>query len=474
MKRIVKIIKKYNKCLIIFLLFILILVLMSKIPLVGSDDFIVNRNYGSLYQTYNKGLIHFVLSWNTRSSQVFAFFLGRFPRIVFYIVNSIAFLFFLYLCYFYSKKELKKSNFLFSILLSICYIFLFFSAMFDDFFWMAGSCNHLYSTILNLVFMLPFYNLIYLKKNNYKKRKIPFYLILAFITGMSIENIPIFIIPFSIFSIIYYYKKKKKFLPIETSMLISYIIGVGVLFITSKNRQLYFLDNSSGIMSKTGIKKIIYIITKFYIENTFFIWVLLITIIIYLAIRKISNKKVETQFKINIALLLGSLSTVMIFYFVPYYSNRATLFTSFFMLINYIYILESIITKDYIYKIINIILICIVTYSYIYLYNVYNSYNKIVYIQNKNLINDVKSITDNNKKIYYYFSNCQYGNRVIEDKFYYDSPVMLLKYYGLSENIKIEYKRTNKYNKFCIKYNSLFNINEEIHRNNPLEKALNE
>ena len=338
MKRIVKIIKKYNKCLIIFLLFILILVLMSKIPLVGSDDFIVNRNYGSLYQTYNKGLIHFVLSWNTRSSQVFAFFLGRFPRIVFYIVNSIAFLFFLYLCYFYSKKELKKSNFLFSILLSICYIFLFFSAMFDDFFWMAGSCNHLYSTILNLVFMLPFYNLIYLKKNNYKKRKIPFYLILAFITGMSIENIPIFIIPFSIFSIIYYYKKKKKFLPIETSMLISYIIGVGVLFITSKNRQLYFLDNSSGIMSKTGIKKIIYIITKFYIENTFFIWVLLITIIIYLAIRKISNKKVETQFKLNIALLLGSLSTVMIFYFVPYYSNRATLFTSFFMLINYIYI----------------------------------------------------------------------------------------------------------------------------------------
>ena len=111
-----------------------------------------------------------------------------------------------------------------------------------------------------------------------------------------------------------------------------------MLFITSKNRQLYFLDNSSGIMSKTGIKKIIYIITKFYIENTFFIWVLLITIIIYLAIRKISNKKVETQFKINIALLLGSLSTVMIFYFVPYYSNRATLFTSFFMLINYIYI----------------------------------------------------------------------------------------------------------------------------------------
>lgn len=121
-----KILKHKNKILII-ILFIIFLLLLNNIPIMGIDDYKLNAP-----DLFFKHYINDVISWSVRSGETIAYLIGRFPKIVFNIINSGMIILFLYLIYYYSfsKSKLKKTSFIISFLLSIAAIFYLFPAMY--------------------------------------------------------------------------------------------------------------------------------------------------------------------------------------------------------------------------------------------------------------------------------------------------------------------------------------------------------
>ena len=153
---------KTRKIIIIgILLFLSLFLLQINSPMVGYDYFILNSPHG-------RGLIYLlneikksILYWNGRSSQIVGFIIGFFPRYVFWIINSFIIILFIYLVYYYCFSEEENNNkymnIILTLLIVLSYILYLFPATFDVFFWMPGACNHLWSTVATLLFIIPYY-----------------------------------------------------------------------------------------------------------------------------------------------------------------------------------------------------------------------------------------------------------------------------------------------------------------------------
>lgn len=442
--------KNYVKYIIIGLVGIFLFFLMKEVPLLGEDDYFLYRKFSSLQGTIDKGLFKLLMSWNVRSGQIIGFLLGRLPRYAFYIVNSIMILIYIYLIHYYSFIDQKKEKFYFTICITFFYLFYLFPATFDDFFWMAGSCNHLYSVIFNLAFFLPFYRLL----NNLEKppKYYPLYLVLAVLAGSSMENIPIFIITVVTFILIFRKNKIKYLIKNYVIPFLLYITSYLILiFNHSTERRLHDYQKYYQKDQLVGLDKIVDILKTFIKQNKYTIILFVILLMIYIIHKKFILPK---RVKINLILLLVSLETLLIFYFIPYYSNRAMLFLSSFFLINITFFLSFLCTlKKAIFKVLISLLFLLDIYGYTYFYQVYK--NSKIAINERNIY----LLKQKDKDIYHYsFPPCDYGQRVIEYKYNNDNPHSVIKYHGLDEKKQVIYEKNSQYRKYCIKYNPIFNI----------------
>lgn len=455
----------------IVVIFILIFLLQSNIPMLGYDDFILNSPRGKGVAYLIAEIESSIKYWNGRSSQIIGYLIGFCPRYIFWILNSLAIILFIYLVYYYSFSESDKKdrykNIILTFLIVMAYIFYLFPATFDVFFWMPGACNHLWSVIITLIFLIPYYKLLYNKNVFDKKNKavIIIYILLGLIAGASLENISIF----GILLILYTFIKslrEKKILKWQVGGFISYIIGIAYLFFLSstKKREAKFLAGTN--IAQRGLEKILYIFEYFFVENKYFIFIMLILLIIFIIYLKLKKQKYNNTFKNILLLFIFSISTLLIFYFVPYYSNRALLLFSFISLVLLIYIISYLIINKKTLFIFTCLMFCIInTYAYNYFFEVYKLSNQVVSIRNE----DVKKQAENEEKVIDFdFIPCLYGIRIIEYKEYinrhnskdnnnYDNSG-IKKFYNIDNNRIFDYKKNYEYNKYCKMNNPIFNI----------------
>ena len=455
----------------IAVIFILIFLLQSNIPMLGYDDFILNSSNGKGVAYLIAEIESSIKYWNGRSSQIIGYLIGFCPRYIFWILNSLAIILFIYLVYYYSFSESDKKdrykNIILTFLIVMAYIFYLFPATFDVFFWMPGACNHLWSVIITLIFLIPYYKLLYNKNVFDKKNKavIIIYILLGLIAGASLENISIF----GILLILYTFIKslrEKKILKWQVGGFISYIIGISYLFLLSSTnkRGAKFLAGTN--IAQRGLEKILYIFEYFFVENKYFIFIMLILLIIFIIYLKLKKQKYNNTFKNILLLFIFSISTLLIFYFVPYYSNRALLLFSFISLVLLIYIISYLIINKKILFIAICLIFCAVNiYAYNYFFEIYKLSNEVVSIRNE----DVKKQAESKEEVIDFdFIPCLYGIRIIEYKEYiskynskdnnnYDN-TGIKKFYNINDKVIFDYKKNYEYNKYCKINKSVFNV----------------
>lgn len=460
---------KTRKIIIIgILLFLSLFLLQINSPMVGYDYFTLNSSHGrGLIYLFNK-IKECILYWNGRSSQIIGFIIGFFPRYVFWIINSFIIILFIYLVYYYCFSEEennnKYKNIILTLLIVLAYILYLFPVTFDVFFWMPGACNHLWSTVATLLFIIPYYKILYNKNffENKNKKVIFLYIISAFIIGASLENIFAFGFIFILYTLFISFKNKKISIW-QIGAFISYSCGAAYLFLlpSTEDRKTKFLNGTHIVQS--GIKKILYILECFFAENKIFLFIILLSIVIYFCYLKINRKKINYKFK-NIIIMYGlSFVSLFIFYFVPYYSSRALLIISFFGLVLVIYVLSNMIISKKITVRILFLLLCILNiYAYIYFFRVYYTSNKFVNIRNNKIAREARLDYD---KIDFDFVPCHYdGKRVIEYKEYVNSSnpkdnnnyddAAIKEYYNIPKNKHFKFNDSyDKTKNYCINNN---------------------
>lgn len=462
--------KRKNIVILITTIFIYLLLFLLQInsPMVGYDYFILNSSNGRSLMYLFKKIKECILYWNGRSSQILGFIVGFFPRYIFWTINSFVILLFVYLVYYYcfseEKNNNKYKNLILTLLVVLFYILYLFPTTFDVFFWMPGACNHLWSTVATLAFLIPYYKLLYNKNffENKNNKIIALYIISAFFVGASLENIFVFGIIFILYTIYISLKKGKVFIW-QIGGMFSYVCGILYLLLLSSTeaRRIKFLNGTNII--QTGIKKILYILEYFFVENKVFLFVILISIIIYFCYLKINKQKISYKFKNIFLMFIISFTALLIFYFVPYYSSRALLIISFCGLVLFIYILSHMIISKKILLIIICLILCIMNiYAYIYFYRVYYTSNKFVNIRNKKIEKQASLGYD---KIDFDLVPCFYdGIRVIEYKEYINSfnpkdnnnydDNAIKEYYNIPKNKQFKFNTNTKNKKdYCINSN---------------------
>lgn len=456
---------------IVIIIFILIFALQSNVPVVGLDDYLLNSSHGRGVSYLIAEITSSVKDWNGRSSQVIGYLIGFFPRYVFWILNSLAIILFIYLVYYYCFSETDNTHIykklILTFLIVTAYMLYLFPATFDVLFWMPGACNHLWSVIITLLFLLPYYKLLY-NKNVFEKNNkviIIIHTLIGLIAGSSLENISVFGLLLILYTILKLLKEKKV-MKWQISGFISYIIGVAYLFFSSstKKRSLKFL-NGTYIVQR-GLKKLLYILEYFFVENKVLLYIILTLLIIFIILLKLKKQIYDKTFKNILLLLIFSVPTLLIFYFVPYYSNRALLLFSFASLVLIIYIISYLIINKKIVFIVTCIIFCIANaYAYNYFLKVYKLSNKVISIRDNSVKKQAKE-----KIINFDFIPCSYGVRIIEYKEYinkdnskdqnnYDNSG-IKKFYNIDADKPFNYNRNNKYSKYCYTNKRIFNIME--------------
>ncbi len=450
-----KILKHKNKILII-ILFIIFLLLLNNIPIMGIDDYKLNAP-----DLFFKHYINDVISWSVRSGETIAYLIGRFPKIVFNIINSGMIILFLYLIYYYSfsKSKLKKTSFIISFLLSIAAIFYLFPAMYENFFWMAGACNHLYGVCFNLLFLIPFYNIFFNKKTNFKNKIYYFaYLLLAIISGLALENIGIYIILLMLAAIIWdKINNKRKLIDYKKEIIAFFIYLAGYVYLlfspSSVARKKFYFKNIYFYNNGNATNRLYKLIKIFFNENKVFIYIFLLLLVTFIIYNLIKKKKIEKVIKINIVLCIGTIITLLILLFSPYYTSRTALFILFFMTVVCNYIVTYFISKKNILKLLSIVIVIVFDfYFFINLNNVYKNYYKTVMKIKKSILEQ-----KNQEKIYIVIPNCNYKQRIIRDNEVTQSDYYLKRYYGLSYEKKISINYSYNSSNYCVKNNILIN-----------------
>ena len=469
-------IKKYKDKIIfslfIIIVFLLIFILQSNVPMLGYDDYILNSSHGRDISYLISIINNNIINWNGRSLQIIGCLIGFLPRWCFWIINTFAIILFVYLVYYYSFSELeikhkneKYKNIILTVLLVSAYILYLFPATFDVFFWMPGACNHLWSVIITLLFLIPYYKLLY-GKNVFENKKsfiIILYILSGSIVGSSLENISIFGILFILYTLIKSSTKKRY--TWQVGGFISYIVGVAYLYFlpSTSKRKLKFLNGTNIIQN--GIKKIQYILEYFFVENKILIILVLLILIAYIIYIKRKNIK-DLIFNNILLLFFFTIPTLFIFYLSSYYSNRALLLLSFMSITLIIYMISQLINNKKKILLILCILLSFDIYAYNHFLNVYITSNKAFTIRN----NDIqKQLRSKPNKINYDLIPCVYGIRIIEYKEYIseDNPKDNNNYdnsgfksfYDIGNDVVFKYnKNYEKYSKYCVKENPIFNV----------------
>jgi hypothetical protein len=261
-----------NKILIVISICVILLFLLLNIytPLV-SDDYSYSIGINSVLDIL-KSQYNSFFNWGGRNP---AHFIAQFWLLLgkpfFNIANTLIYCVFIFLIQFHITGNIKKLSPWLFLVINI-FLWLFVPAWGQNFLWLIGSCNYLWTTVLVLLFLVPFRK----KYNDSKFSLNLFQSILLFITGIlagwSNENsgaaILFLLIAYFIIKII----RKDQFALFEIIGAIGFLIGFSLLIAAPGNyvRAEVIRELGLGYMNDPFLVKYIkrfVVITRIFIKN---------------------------------------------------------------------------------------------------------------------------------------------------------------------------------------------------------------
>jgi hypothetical protein len=157
------------------------------------DDFVYRYNFSnwerisSIADIFDSQRAHYFMQGGRSVAHFFAqLFLMFDSKIIFDIFNTFIYFIFVMLIHFHIKASFVFNTWLF-LAINI-FLWIFVPAWGQDFLWLGGSCNYLWTTTIVLLFLLPFR--LKLEHNNFRMKRIllVFFFPFAVIAGWTNEN----------------------------------------------------------------------------------------------------------------------------------------------------------------------------------------------------------------------------------------------------------------------------------------------
>ena len=294
-----------------------------------------------------------------------------------YLINTSAYIIYIYIIYKYCKRSVFIQNSLYLII--FCSSFLLLPNLLETTIWTTGSANYLWGTLILILYIYPYYKF---TQESFYNNKIGFSIVfglLGIIAGGTNENTVLSTICV-LFVYIYYLKKSKTKIPQWMIFgLVGLIIGAVFMLVAPGNFnrvQIYTHESSMTFLDliKTGSKNIYHIYKH---------WVLVglssLTIVFYLV--ACSKKLLKKQNKLAIVGLF-LMAHISIFAMVGsmYFPLRVTFFATTLLSITTIKLYNILFLKFkiiYNYFVIVILCLCFIK-SYIIHYDVVYEFNEII------------------------------------------------------------------------------------------------
>ncbi len=203
------------------------------------------RSAAAFYQSWGGRILGYLLT----------VVLNAMPPVVFDLLNSLAYILFVYLVYKICNLG-KKPNLKLFFLVNI-FIWLFVPDYGQVMFWTSGSANYLYPAIFALLVLLVFRKYTLEKGRCFKSiwwvlPALPF----GAVAGIGMENISAGMIVILTLYILYFHKNKENKIPVRPAVVSLYIgclIGFAVLFFAPGNSSRAEAEESLGLVFKCFI-----------------------------------------------------------------------------------------------------------------------------------------------------------------------------------------------------------------------------
>lgn len=355
-----KITKKQITIVIFSVIFIFMFVLNFLTPLIADDfsySFGADGRIKNLYDIYNKQVDHY-FTWGGRTvahtiAQIFLLF----PKIIFSIANTFAYVLLIYLIYRIARgKSEDKPILVIAINLLLWFVLPVFG---QTCLWLIGSCNYLWTTDIILIFILKY------MENKPTKRKILSMILmflLGIIAGWTNENTAVGAIFIVVASLFFMKKSKVKLEKWHISGAIGIVIGFILLIAAPGNyaRNELFVDNTSVIV------KWIYRAVNYSISFVDILKPLILFTIILVTINIYYKKKIE---KNVIVYLIAAVLTVYSMVLSPTFPERAWFGVIIYAIIADMYLLYNVdkLNRVYTYIIADVVLVFLTLYCSQYL-----------------------------------------------------------------------------------------------------------
>ena len=298
-------------------------------PLNGVLDLIVSQ--------YN----HYML-WGGRSvAHTIAQFLLLFDPVIQDVFNTIAFLFFVILMYKLSNVfHRKKTNGVLLFFL-VCMLWIFTDSMlFSAAIWITGAANYLWTSLILLLFIYPFFKFLFSETNTFNKGKLFSFsfIILAFLSGWTNEN-SIFAVFFFLVCFFFLCKKMSRKIPaLVIYSTFAFIIGVFVMFLAPGNyKRLSGASDEVGHIPDGFFDFIIFKIGDLFhtLHITYTLYLTAFIILLIAAYLILKKGKVRNDNKLVMVGLLVAMSYISAASMVgaPYISYRTIFFTNVLLVI---------------------------------------------------------------------------------------------------------------------------------------------
>lgn len=328
-----KITNKHKLTIIISIIFISMLILNLLTPLIADDfsySFGIDGKIKNFYDIIIRQIDHY-LTWGGRSvAHTIGQTLLLFPKTVFSILNTFAYIILIYLIYKIVKgKNEDKPSMLIIIHLLLWFVLPVFG---QTCLWLIGSCNYLWTMDIILFLILQYKNN---KVANKPVLKMILIFLLGIISGWTNENTAFGLI-IVIIGLIYSMKKEKiKIEKWHISGLIGVILGFIILIIAPGNyvRNDVFNDNTFIII------KLINRTIEYTLNVTKYLLPLIILTIILISIKIYYKKEIK---KDVIIYLIASFLSIYSMVLSPTFPERAWFGVIVYNIIGIIYLLYDI------------------------------------------------------------------------------------------------------------------------------------
>ena len=317
------------------LLFVYLLILNYKTPLMGEDYklMILDSSITTSFSHWFKSIVSRIneqLQWNVRLGDQLSIIFLSLNINIFKILNTILQMYFFVLLFFWGNGRLPKSKLDFLSLSVTSVMFFFICSPFDEiFFWLTGSCNYLWTLCILLSCAIPIR--LYLVKFdfNIKNNVLVFlYCFLCLFAGLTNENTVPFIIALGVFLIIFTKMKKMKTPKWLCLSTVSYFLGwlylVGCT--STKNRTQYY-RTAYGLSENITIQELLKnskrVIDSFLDQCSLLFLGMTVILVVFVIVKAYNQKRNKESFGTNVFLIVVSSVSIVALAVAPYTEARS-------------------------------------------------------------------------------------------------------------------------------------------------------